>query len=118
MRTTILMMILLCGLVACKKTASPPDGTYSTRGEVKAVGRQLEIHHETIPDYRSRSGKQVGMSSMAMPFAVAPSVAVTGVSVGTKVAFTFEVRFSGEPTLLITALSVLPAETTLELGSM
>lgn len=109
--------VLLCSLVACKG-ASPPDATYSTRGEVKAVGKQLEIHHEAIPDYRSRTGKPIGMMSMSMPFDVASGVSVTGVTPGTKVAFTFEVRWSGDPTLQITALSVLPPETPLALTSM
>ena len=110
-------MVVLCCLVACK-SGSAPDATYRTRGAVEAVGQKLDLHHEAIPEYRSRTGEPIGMASMTMSFHVAPGVSVAGVVAGTKVAITFEVRWSTDPGLLITALTVLPPETKLDLGAM
>lgn len=110
-------MVLLCCLVACKR-GSQPDATYTARGEVKAVGPRLELHHEAIPEFRSRTDQSTGMASMVMSFHVAPGVSLAGVVAGTKVRITFEVRWSADPGLRVTALTVLPPETKLDLSAM
>ena len=73
------------------------------------------ILHEELPNFIGIDGDAATMQSMAMPFAFSPGVSAAGAKDGTKVAFTFEVRWTGAEPLLITKLEVLPEDTTLEL---
>ena len=102
--------------------AGPADGTYQTRGRVQRMSgsgasRELSIHHEDIPDFKSREGETVGMPSMSMPFAVKPGVSLDGIAAGDPVSFSFEVRYGASPMLLVTALTELPPATTLRLAA-
>lgn len=72
------------------------DPSYATRGVVKSIadGRaRVRIAHEEIPGY---------MKAMTMPFDVKPEL-LAGITVGDRVAFTFEQRESGD--LVIVRLS-------------
>jgi hypothetical protein len=73
----------------------------------------LVIRHEAIPDFAGIDGAQVGMSSMAMPFPVAPAVSLEGIAPGDKIAFTLEVDWDGDPAYRVARLEKLPDETEL-----
>jgi Cu/Ag efflux protein CusF len=112
---------LSLALAGCGRgSLSPPDATYTTRGQVielpAAAGGDLTLHHETVADFRARDGKTTHMDSMSMPFAVAPNVSLDGIATGDKVDVTFEVRWEGGPPLRITRLEELPADTALVFG--
>lgn len=100
----------------------PADHVYTLKGRVTSVDPSaptphVSVHHESIPSFVSRSGERVGMNSMTMSFAVAPSAALDGISEGEPIEFTFEVRWNHEPAMLITSLHELPAASHLELGN-
>jgi Cu/Ag efflux protein CusF len=108
-------------LGACGNQPLPPaDSTYSVRGQVvelpASARGELTVHHEDVPDFRDRDGKPSHMDSMAMPFALAPGLPMSGIEPGDKVAMTFEVRWTAQPALRITKLEELPADTALDLG--
>jgi Cu/Ag efflux protein CusF len=124
-RATAAVALLVAAIVAaaaCRKheQLAPADATYSTRGQVievpKDVAGELSVHHEAVPDFRDQEGKPSHMDSMSMPFAVAPEVSLAGIAPGDKVEMTFEVRWESEPTLRVVALHELPATTALDLG--
>ncbi len=130
-RNTASVVALVLGLLsaacsgetAAPKPASPPDGTYEARGAVTAVEQaspsgpaRVSIHHESLPTFKNREGVVSGMESMAMTFEAKPGLDVSSVKAGDKIAFTFEVRWSGGPMLLLTQYTKLPPETALILG--
>ena len=98
----------------------PADATYAVRGVVKLLparaGGMLTIQHEAIPTFTNIEGKQVGMMAMTMPFAVAADVSLEGLRPNDKIAFTYEIRFHGEPRNLVTRIAKLPTNTELKLG--
>ena len=107
-------------IAACAgEAAPPPDGRHTVRGEIVKLpavpGSEMFLRHESIPDFRDRSGKLVGMFSMTMPFAVGPDVELDGFEVGDRVEFDFEVRWNAATRpLLVTRLAPLAAGTRLE----
>jgi Cu/Ag efflux protein CusF len=119
----------LLGLAGCHREVpadmpqgshSPADATYRTRGVVSqlpaAPDGEMVLFHEAVREFVDRKGERSGMDSMSMPFAVAEGVPLEGIAEGDKVAFTFELRWEGDPTLLVTALEELPADAELQLG--
>lgn len=118
---------LACGEPAAverDEAVSPPDQTYTVRGEVVALpdprrkdDRQLRVRHESIPGFVGFEGEVVGMASMAMPFPLAADVDLDGVEPGDPVEMTFEVRWEGSPPLRIVALRELPPGTELDFES-
>lgn len=100
--------------------ATPPDQTYTVRGEVAGMPRegdalrQIRIHHEALPGFVGIEGDVVGMASMTMPFPVANSVDLDDLENGDKVEMTFEVRWEGSPPLQVVELEKLPADTPLD----
>ena len=76
---------------------------------------RVAIHHERIDAFKDREGKLSPMPSMPMLFGLTPALAQTPLAPGDKVAFDFEVRWSGSPTLLITQLEKLSSGTDLTL---
>ena len=108
------LLALLALLSAC---SSAPD-RYQTRGLIKArddVGAdtRLAIHYERIERFKDREGKLAPMPSMPMLFALAPALEQAPLAPGDKIAFDFEVRWTGSPTLRITQIEKLPAGTPL-----
>ena len=99
---------------------TPADASYRSRGVVYQVpaapGGELVLYHEAVPEFVDRKGERSGMDSMAMPFAVPADVSLDGIEKGDKVEFAFEVRWKGAPTLVVTELRELPADTELQLG--
>jgi Cu/Ag efflux protein CusF len=106
---------LLAAFSACKPSDSAPapapttKTVYEMRGVIERLGtasapRQLRIRHESTPD----------MESMAMPFSIDEGVPLTGLAVGDKVAFTFEID-SATQVEHVTKLSKLPADTVLKI---
>jgi len=93
---------------------------YEVRGQIVRVPdptdrlSDLVIRHEPIADFEGIDGAKVGMSSMAMPFPVAPGVTLADIAPGDKVAFTLEVDWQADPAYRITRLEKLAAETELE----
>jgi hypothetical protein len=73
--------------------------------------REIVVRHQSVAEFRNREGEVVGMESMAMPFAVAPGIALDVLAPQDPVEMTFEVRWNGDPVLLITDLAELPAGT-------
>jgi Cu/Ag efflux protein CusF len=129
-RASSLGLVVICGLATVagcgpRRTAelAPPDQVYEVRGVVYEVipgdGRRsrVVIRHQAIPDFVGRDGELVGMESMSMPFDVDAGVSLAGIEEGDAVEIRFEVRWEGEPTLLITSLEELPAGTTIDFGA-
>ncbi|MBO6936745.1 MAG: copper-binding protein [Deltaproteobacteria bacterium] len=116
MRAIALAALLLSACGAEEAPPTEPDGTYTVRGQIMEMGEHnLAIHHESIPDFTNREGEVSGMDSMTMMFWRPESVAVEGIEVGDPVELTFDVRWSGDHTLTISAIDELPAGTELEL---
>lgn len=93
------------------------DQTYQVRGvlvSIDAERSKVNIQHEEIPDFKDSTGKVVGMSTMTMPFHVAPSVDLTSFTSGDKVTFTLEVRWETKRELLIPEMNKLAADTELQ----
>lgn len=107
--------------LGCKEEAAPP-ATYTVRGQIETLpaagGQSVYVHHEAIPTFVTHDGKQQGMMSMTMGFALAPGVSLDGLAKGDKVDFTFTVDWNASPTTQITSIRKLPPETTLELSGM
>lgn len=116
-----MILVLVALVVGCESAPPlpPADHTYETRGMVERLQARndprLMILHEEIPDFVGIDGNVAAMHSMSMEFGVAPDVSTAGLAVGTKIAFTFEVRWEGGEPLLITKLETLPADTKLDL---
>jgi len=112
------------GLGGCKQQdeTAAAAATYTVRGQIETLpasgGQSLYLHHEAIPSFVTHDGKQSGMMSMTMGFAVAPGVSLEGLAKGDKVEFTFAVDWKNSPATQITAIRKLPPETTLELTGM
>ncbi len=122
-------------LVGCKsgetKSAppAPPAATegwdlphvsrYSVHGEVVrlplegAPTRELVIRHERIPDFKGAGGDVVGMDAMAMPFPLAPEVAVEQLEVGDKLTFEFAMDWQNNR-YRIEKIQELPRDTVLD----
>lgn len=117
------LFVVLVVLVGCDR-ASPPlppaDHVYRTRGVVERLPSrnddQMMILHEEIPGFVGVDGEVVPMRSMSMPFVVAEGVSTAGTEVGSKIAFTFEVRWAEGQPLLLTQLAHLPGTTELDLA--
>ena len=79
--------------------ASPAaDAAYTVRGEIARLptepGGDVSIRHESIPEFRDREGKVVGMMAMVMPFDVEPDGTLTGLAAGDRVEFRLELRWN------------------------
>jgi Cu/Ag efflux protein CusF len=97
-----------------------PDQVYTVRGEIRQLpdsanpATGLQIHHESIPDFVNKAGEVVGMKAMIMQFTPGPGVDLTGLTVGDKVRFTFDVDWDGSPLMPVTEIEPLPSETELD----
>ena len=125
LRRVLPLALLSAGLLVAfpgcgdrEEDLAPPDAVYTSRAEVVATpapgNRSLLLRHESIPDFRSRTGEVDGMDSMTMPFTLARDLSVEGLEEGDAIDFDFEVRWDGDPILRISRLEELPAETTLD----
>lgn len=116
----IFVLALVLGCTSAGPPMPPADHTYTTRGVVERLETRNDEHllilHEEIPDFVGIDGNPAPMHSMSMPFAVAEGVSQAGVRVGSKLEFTFEVRWEGGPPLLATRLRVLPEDAKLDLS--
>lgn len=114
----LLFLPLIFGCGEATPEAGPPDEVYSMRGKVvglpQARQREITILHEAVPEFADPDGAVVGMESMMMPFAVAPSVSLDGLTEGDRVAFDVEVRWKGRDVVTVTAIEELPPGTRLE----
>ncbi len=94
---------------------------YTVRGEVARLpdptraGGEIYVRHEAIDDFVDRSGQEVGMASMIMPFRVEPPLHVRGLAVGDKVELRFAVDWS-RPAFWLEGIEKLPAATPLRFG--
>lgn len=104
----------VAALAACKPAETPPPAptvaAYDMRGVIERLGtaqapRQLIIRHEATTD----------MESMAMPFHIDDAVPLTGLAVGDKVAFRFEIDLNTHAEH-VTKLEKLPADTVLKIS--
>lgn len=97
-----------------------PDQVYTVRGEIQQLpdpenpAKSLQIKHENIPEFVNREGEVAGMAPMIMPFTPAPGLDLSGLSIGDKVRFTFDVDWDGPPPFLLTEIAPLPPETELD----
>lgn len=97
-----------------------PDQVYTVRGAIRQLpdpenpAAGLQIQHENIPDFADKTGAVVGMKPMIMPFTPAPELDLSGLSLGDKVSFTFDVDWDGSPMIVVTEIEPLPAETELD----
>ena len=100
-----------------------PDQIYVVRGQIAMLpdpenpSKSLQIQHENIPDFVNKAGETSGMKPMAMPFTPAPDVDLSGLAIGDKVRFTFDVDWDGSPLFLLTEIEPLAPETQLDFSS-
>jgi hypothetical protein len=88
---------------------------FSSRGKLVGIkDKMVDIHHEAMPSVRGFDGTLGPMMSMRMSFA-APPAGVGAVAIGDVVAFEFTVHYDAEPTLRLTRIDKLPADTRLVL---
>ena len=125
---------LLIGCKSSETKSAPPEppaanegwdkpqvSRYSVHGEVVrlplegAPSRELVIRHERIPDFKGATGEVVGMDAMAMPFPLAPGVAVEGLEPGDKLTFEFAMDWPNNR-YRIEKFQELPRDTVLEFG--
>lgn len=118
----VLALLAPAGLSGCSSESRSDDDkpaqSYTVRCEIKAVSvenKELQLHHEAIPDFTNAKGKQTGMMAMVMPFHVTDAVDITTLAAGDKVEIIFGTHWKKKPTLRITKLTKLPPETELEL---
>lgn len=114
-------MLLLAGFVtmSCGEswpaTKAPPAEQFEARGQISAIaGSSLDIHHERMPAIRTFEGTLAPMDSMTMPFAT-NGVSIEGLAKGDIVSFAFTVHYDADPTLRLTRIVKLPADTRLVL---
>ena len=106
---------------ACHQTEAPAAPTqnardYQVRGLVNGVaadGKEIQIHHEAIPEFVGIDGQSEPMDPMTMPFPVADPALLAGITKGDRIRFTFRVDWDGAMPLAVTAIEKLPPETRL-----
>jgi hypothetical protein len=101
----------------------PAEATYTLRGRISALPNPpksaLVIHHEELPDFADADGNKIGMDEMEMQFPfLAAGVSLEGLAPGDPVEAVMEMRYKGQPRFLITSIKELPADTTLNLGTI
>ncbi len=122
-RAAALFLALLLG-VACEErpkpsvAAFPAPRTYATRGRIVELPsgepgtparRPLAIHHEKLDSFVDRTGKDVGMRAMTMPFPwVDPGVSLEGLGEGDGVELEFLVDWSKDQHYVVTRLKKIP----------
>ncbi len=119
-----LSMVLFASLILGCESPPPPlppaDHAYESRGVVERMQTRSDDHvmilHEEIPDFIGIDGTASTMHSMSMPFAIGEGVSTTGMKVGSKIGFAFEVRWTGGEPLLVTKVEVLGEGAALELA--
>ncbi|MBZ0113075.1 MAG: copper-binding protein [Thermoanaerobaculia bacterium] len=125
-RLLALLFVATVSWVGCggePSPSTPADASYRVQGVVQRITgdqrgyREIVVRHQSVPDFRNREGEVVGMGSMAMPFAVAPALDLDDLAPQDQVAMTFEVRWEGEPVLLIVELEELPVGTEVDFGT-
>jgi hypothetical protein len=120
MRAIVVAIVVAVLGAGCSKRGEPAeaDQTYTVRGAVERMptpsDHHMYVRHEAIPDFVHEDGVARGMDSMSMPFDIGEGVSTDGVTVGTKVTMTFEVRWKSSHRLRITAIEALPADTELQ----
>lgn len=113
-------LMFVLATLGCSHAAPVPTASYATKGQLvelptaEATRPQVEIHHEAIKNFRTRTGKVSEMPSMTMSFDVPPTVSLVGLAKGDKVSFTFEVT-SKDGRLRLENLDKLPPSTVLVL---
>lgn len=92
---------------------------YEMRGVVlrlpDASSPQLVVLHEAVENFKSEQGERSRMDVMMMGFAVDPSVDLKEIEVQDKLRVKVKVDWRKMPSMLVTSVSKLPAETKLEL---
>ena len=99
---------------AAKSTAD----TYTVRARVRQVPARgsgsFYLEHEAIDDWKGRSGKVEGMSSMTMPFPLAEDLSLEGIEPEDVVEVRLEVDWEADLPVEITEIRELPRDTRLE----
>ena len=115
---TVALMACLLGAAAggCGPKQAKTEGRdYTLRAQVvkppDASG--LYLYHEAVDDWVGRDGKVTGMDTMAMPFPVAPGVALEGIQANDKVEVKLHVDWSSDRPAEITGVRELPPDTQL-----
>ncbi len=89
---------------------------YQVRGRfMGAEGKTIKLHHEAIPDFRSRNGEKVGMMAMQMRFRVGDDLAINTLADNDVIEFEFVVEWGEKPPIKVVKISKLPADTELNL---
>jgi len=89
---------------------------YTVRGRIERISADsVDIHHERIAAIKGFSGKVAPMDSMTMPFARAQT-SFAGLAVSDPVAIEFTAHYDASPTLRLTRIEKLPADTALDLN--
>ena len=97
------------GRVEVVSPATAAEASYTTRGRIEGLPEAqfrpggviyLQLHHEVIPEF------------------VGPTGEVEGMKVGDPVELTFEVRWKSDPRFILTRLTRLPDDVTLNLSAV
>ncbi len=116
------------GRVEVVSPATAAEASYTTRGRIEGLPEAqfrpggviyLQLHHEVIPEFVGPTGEVEGMKEMIMDFpTIAPGVSWEGMKVGDPVELTFEVRWKSDPRFILTRLTRLPDDVTLNLSAV
>lgn len=120
-RPALALIASLCcmPLLGCHKQEAAPAATHTVQGVVKmwpaiaqpGNGKTVVVLHQAIPQFKDQEGNVVGMMAMPMPFTLAKGLDVAGISVGSKVEFTFGVFWKDPNPTRILAIKKLPDDT-------
>lgn len=120
--TAVFATLFGAGCQPAKKAETPVQTTaeslskakdYQVKGLVKAISadrREVQIHHEAVPDFIGIAGMPEPMGSMTMPFPVADPALLEGLAAGDRVDFTFRVEWDGKLPLSVVEIAKLPAD--------
>jgi hypothetical protein len=106
-----------------EQTAAANNGrTYVIRGEVISVpqagkpGTEFIVKHEPIDDFRSDTGRIVGMNTMGMPFTPGKDLSLEGIKPGDKIEMRWFIQWKPEAKEYVESVRKLPPETQLKFG--
>ncbi len=113
-------ILLLC-VSGCAGRNQP--ASYQTRAVILQIQNELEssgllLLHERVAGFKNREGQVSSMAPMPMFFQAAPGISLRNLERGGKVKVAFQMDWTPQTRLLITAIEKLSKETVLNFEGM